>query len=81
MAALAWRPGAAHTVASACFEGTLSLWDIRSAMPLSTVQAHDGKALDLCWRGPNELASGGSDAAVKVFQVPDAGFAGSVAEP
>lgn len=80
MAALAWRPGASHTLASASFEGTLSLWDIRSAMPLATVEAHDGKALALCWRGPNALASGGSDANVRIFQVPDAGFSVAKAE-
>lgn len=73
VSAVAWHPTTATLFASASYDGTVKLWDARSAVPLHTLAAHDGKALAVAWRPEQEpqvaLASGGDDKQLKLFSV------------
>ena len=65
-----WCPHQQHLLASACYDGAVRLWDVRSSIPLHELRAHEGgKALCVAWDGPDRLASGGSDAALRVHAV------------
>jgi ribosome biogenesis protein YTM1 len=62
-----WRPtqlAAAPVVASVNYSGELTLWDLRSPLPISTDEMHDGKALALDWF-EGGIVSGGSDCCLK----------------
>lgn len=59
-----------HQVISCAQDGAVKLWDIRATLPLHSAQAHKGKALCCGWLG-GRIISGGSDGAVKTFNVPD----------
>ena len=62
-----WCPHSEHLLASACYDGSVRIWDVRSNIPLHEMKAHEGaKALCVCWDGPSALASGGSDAQLKI---------------
>ena len=70
---LAWRPGSEHTVATGAHDGAIRLWDLRSPLPLSELEAHEGKALAVAWRDRLRLVSGGSDAKLHLFSAPEPG--------
>lgn len=55
---------------SCAHDGSLKLWDIRSALPLYSTQAHEGKALCCGWL-EGRVISGGADGAVRTYVVPD----------
>ena len=61
--------GSPHLCASACYDGIVRLWDVRSTVPLHQVSAHEGKALCLAWDGPERVASGGADAQLRISQL------------
>lgn len=70
VAALAWHPASAHVVASASYDGSLKLWDLRAAVPLHTLAGHHAdKALCVAWAGPALLASGGADCKLRTAEV------------
>ena len=70
VAGLAWHPGSAHHVASASYDRSLKLWDLRAAVPLHTLPAqHADKALCVAWAGPGLLASGGADCKLRTAAV------------
>lgn len=61
-----WCPNHPHVLATACYDGAIRLWDVRSTVPLHEMRAHEGgKALCVAWDGQERLASGGSDAALR----------------
>lgn len=65
----AWHPSSAHHLATASFDRSVKLWDLRAAVPLHTLAAHTDKALAVSWAGPRRLASGGADCALRTFGV------------
>lgn len=46
------------------YSGELVLWDLRSTLPISTDEVHEGKALALDWF-ENGVVTGGSDCVLK----------------
>lgn len=73
VSAVQWHPTNANLFASSSYDGTVKIWDSRSTIPLHTVAAHDGKALDVAWRPEAEpqvaFVSGGEDKQLKFFSV------------
>lgn len=67
--AAAWHPESPNHLATASFDRTVKLWDMRAAVPLHTLTAHTDKALCASWAGPRCLASGGADCALRTFNV------------
>lgn len=67
--AVRWHPQQEKLLASACYDGSVRLWDVRSSIPLHTLTAHEGKALCLCWDGAERVASGGSDEELRVTAI------------
>ncbi|KAK9821782.1 hypothetical protein WJX81_002702 [Elliptochloris bilobata] len=67
--AAAWHPTSAHHLATASFDCSAKLWDLRALVPLHTLAAHTDKALAVSWAGPARLASGGADCALRTFGV------------
>jgi len=72
VSAARWSVHASHHLASACYDGTVRLWDVRSTVPLHQLNVHDGKALSLTWDGAERVASGGSDAKILVASLSSA---------
>ena len=68
VAGVAWAPCAGHILASAAHDGKVKVWDVRSSVPLATLDAHEGKALCVAWAGGDYLASGGADARLATFK-------------
>ncbi|EQC42111.1 hypothetical protein SDRG_00952 [Saprolegnia diclina VS20] len=54
---------------SAGYDGTVKVWDSRSSIPLFTLAAHTGKALDVAWIAADKPAfvSGGEDCQLKFY--------------
>ncbi|TYZ68903.1 hypothetical protein PybrP1_010972 [[Pythium] brassicae (nom. inval.)] len=73
VSAVEWHPTRATLFASASYDGSVKVWDARSSVPLHTLAAHDGKALDVAWRLEDAahvaFASGGEDKQLKFFSV------------
>lgn len=77
VSSVAWHPTQPHLFLSAGYDGHVKVWDARSTIPLHTLAAHSGKALDVAWRQPatdsdNEtiaFASGGEDKQLKLFSI------------
>jgi ribosome biogenesis protein YTM1 len=68
VAALAWRPGSEHHVASVSHDGCLRLWDLRTPVPLGSLQQHEGQGLAVAWWGPGVVASGGADCKLQLYE-------------
>lgn len=60
-----WNPKNANLLATSDYAGNLTLWDIRTSVPLGVTEAHEGKALTLVWNDENSIISGGSDCYLK----------------
>jgi ribosome biogenesis protein YTM1 len=60
-----WCPHRPQLLASACYDGSVRLWDVRSTIPLHEITKHEGKALCVAWDGAERVASGGSDAQMR----------------
>ncbi|DBA00234.1 TPA: hypothetical protein N0F65_007878 [Lagenidium giganteum] len=75
VSAVQWQAENENLFASCSYDGTVKIWDSRSAIPLHTVAAHDGKVLDLAWTTTASedrkltLVSGGEDKQLKIFSV------------
>lgn len=81
VSAVAWRPQSGHHVVSASLDGTVKLWDSRSALPLATLADAEGSKLSAVAWGSRPaasgaalyVASGGEDAVLRQYGVPDVG--------
>jgi WD40 repeat protein len=59
-----------HHLVSASYDQTVKFWDVRAAVPLYTIAAHDAKALCVTVGPRGEIVSGGADGKVKRFVDP-----------
>lgn len=63
-----WSPTDPYLLASASYDGTVRLWDIRSSLPLYTIRAHEDKQKSLCLSFTRDaIFSAGSDCVIKKF--------------
>ena len=69
ISAVTWHLTSEHHVATASYDKTLKLWDLRTAVPLHTLQGHTDKVLCVSWAG-DTLVSGGADCTVRSYNVP-----------
>lgn len=71
ISSLAWRPGSSYHLASGGHDGAVKLWDIRTAVPLASLQQHAAESKVLCvgWAGPHSLMSGGSDCRLQLYSL------------
>ncbi|KAG3023908.1 hypothetical protein JG687_00005339 [Phytophthora cactorum] len=74
VSSVAWHPDSnnEHLFVSGSYDGTAKVWDARSTIPLHTVNAHEGKLLDLSWRNQDEsvaFVTGGDDKKLNFFSV------------
>ncbi|KAH9068694.1 hypothetical protein Ae201684P_004396 [Aphanomyces euteiches] len=69
VSAVEWSPSQAHQFVSCGYDGAVKLWDSRSSIPLFTLAAHTGKALDVAWlsNAKPAFASGGEDCQLKFY--------------
>ncbi len=68
ISAVAWHPTSEHHVATASYDKSVKLWDLRTAVPLHTLQGHTDKVLCVSWAG-GKLVSGGADCTVRSYNV------------
>ncbi|KAJ1426453.1 WD40-repeat-containing domain protein [Ochromonadaceae sp. CCMP2298] len=73
-----WLPDSSTLFAASSYAGVVSLWDVRSSVPLARSEVHGGKALCLhCLGGEGgegaTVLSGGSDCLLKATAVSTAG--------
>lgn len=78
VAQVRWLPNSSTMFTAASYAGVVSLWDIRSSVPLARSEVHAGKALCLhCVEegegGKASVLSGGSDCCLKATAVSTAG--------
>ena len=69
VSAVRWCPGSETHLASASYDGSVMLWDVRAEVPLHRVRAHNGKAFDVGWCSSSLIASGGADSQLKLHTV------------
>ena len=60
-----WHPTSEHTILSASFDGSIKLWDVRSTIPLWTVESDDAtgeedKLFCCTWINDRSIAYGGT---------------------
>ncbi len=64
-----WSPVDPYVLASSSHDGSIKVWDIRSSIPLHTVQAHTKGSKALCLSFiDGAIFSGGSDCVVKKYK-------------
>ncbi|QDZ22179.1 WDR12-like ribosome biogenesis protein [Chloropicon primus] len=61
VADIRWSPSSPFHFASCDYDGLVKVWDMRSSMPLHSIELHGDKALCLDWFSAGTLASGGAD--------------------
>eukprot|EP00250_Pteridium_aquilinum_P009214 c18520_g1_i1 orf=182-1486(+) len=62
-----WHGHSRHHILSASHDGSVKLWDIRSKIPLQTIEAHKDKVLCADWWKQDCIVSGGTDNFLQVF--------------
>ncbi|OQS03225.1 hypothetical protein THRCLA_04480 [Thraustotheca clavata] len=69
VSAVEWSTETEHQFVSSSYDGTVKMWDARSSIPLFTLEAHTGKALDVAWVHQSKPAfvSGGEDCQLKFY--------------
>jgi ribosome biogenesis protein YTM1 len=61
---------AAHHVLTASHDSTAKLWDLRTAIPLHTLEGHTDKVLCAAWvGGGSSVATGGADCKLRTAHV------------
>ncbi|GIL44920.1 hypothetical protein Vafri_2370 [Volvox africanus] len=81
VSAVAWCPGSQHHLATASYDGTVKLWDVRTQVPLGVLSGHKDKVLCVSWLGEaggtaggagtaagRGLVSGGSDCQLRMYE-------------
>ena len=71
VSALKWCPGKEEQLLSASYDGSWKVWDLRTAVPLHTVEAHSDKVLCADWSGETSVVSGGADSQLRTFSYDD----------
>ena len=66
VSAVAWSSMNANLLLSACHDGAVRLWDVRSTVPLHSLEPHTDKALCASWDGVERIISGGADGQLRV---------------
>jgi len=56
-----FNPANAQQLASASYDQTVKVWDLRASLPLFTLKSHSEKVLALDWNDGETLLSGGAD--------------------
>nr|AIF73520.1 WD40 protein [Volvox ferrisii] len=56
--AVAWCPSSAYHLATASHDGSVKLWDVRTAVPLGALEGHGDKVLCVGWLGGGGLGNG-----------------------
>ncbi|CAI5719053.1 unnamed protein product [Hyaloperonospora brassicae] len=78
VSSVAWHPDSAakeHLFVSGGYDGAAKVWDVRSTIPLHTINAHEGKLLDLSWRSHGKeksavaFVTGGDDKKLNFYCV------------
>lgn len=67
--AIAWSPASPHHVLTTSHDKTAKLWDMRSAVPLQTLEGHNDKVLCGAWLGQKTVATGGADCKLMLFSM------------
>lgn len=62
-----WHRHSRHHILSGSHDGSIKLWDLRSKIPLQTIDAHKGKVLCADWLNDDCIVSGGTDNLLQVF--------------
>jgi ribosome biogenesis protein YTM1 len=72
ISSIAWRPDSSFHLVTGGHDGAVKLWDIRTAVPLGSLQQHkeDAKVLCVGWWGGQTLVSGGSDCKLQLYSLP-----------
>ena len=74
VARVKWAPDSEFIFSSICYDGSMHLWDLRSSVPLNTIEElHSGKGLCMDWlvesKASNKeklhIVTGGSDCMIK----------------
>lgn len=47
---VAWCPSSPHLLISGAHDSLVKVWDIRSSLPLHSINMHSDKVLALCWQ-------------------------------
>jgi len=69
VSAVKWSPMNPFTLASTSHDGTIKLWDIRSTLPLHTIQKHSKGSKAFCVaHTADTIYSGGSDCIVRRYR-------------
>jgi WD40 repeat protein len=69
VSSVAWSPAEAHVLASAGYDHTVRIWDLRATSALFTIAAHTDKVLCLDWAA-QYILSGGADRQLRIFRPP-----------
>ncbi|GLJ38552.1 hypothetical protein SUGI_0785750 [Cryptomeria japonica] len=67
ISACKWHAESKHHLISASYDGTVKLWDIRSKVPLATLEAHTDKVLCADWWKGDRIVSGGAESKLQIF--------------
>eukprot|EP00879_Flechtneria_rotunda_P011935 GHRR01012466.1.p1 GENE.GHRR01012466.1~~GHRR01012466.1.p1 ORF type:complete len:324 (+),score=143.69 GHRR01012466.1:1251-2222(+) len=70
IASIAWRPNSSYHVATGSHDGCVKVWDIRTAVPVGSLQHHKDKVLCVGWWASHMLASGGADCKLQLYDLP-----------
>ncbi|KAL6499150.1 WD repeat-containing protein 12 [Orobanche hederae] len=61
-----WHHKSWFHLVSASYDGKVMLWDLRTAWPLSVIDTHKDKVLDVDWWGHDSVISGGADSKLRI---------------
>ncbi|XP_028403768.1 gem-associated protein 5-like [Dendronephthya gigantea] len=66
-----WSPHSSLKLASSSYDGTVQVWDVERAEPLSNYRGHNGRVMTVAWSlmDPDILFSGGEDFTVRSWKI------------
>lgn len=71
ISSVAWSPHNEHVLVSGSYDNTVRMWDIRTAIPLATLEEHKAKVLAVAWTSESTVVSGGTDSLLHMYSTPD----------